>query len=56
MSIHKPAWSLEYEINGQSASDFAPSCAVFFPLWLVISLSLLTMGIMDWAVNRSRLR
>jgi len=56
MSIHKPAWSLEYEINGQSASDFAPSCAVFFPLWLVISFSLFTMGIMDWAVNRSRLR
>lgn len=56
MSIQKPAWRMDYQINGRSASDFAPACAVFFPLWLVVSFSLFTVGLMDWAVNRSKLR
>ncbi|HEX7968994.1 MAG TPA: hypothetical protein VF502_12310, partial [Stellaceae bacterium] len=54
--IHKEAWQGPYELNGQTASDFSPICAIYLPGWLLISLAILTIGIMDWATKRDAVR
>ncbi len=54
--IHKAAWQRTYELDGRTVSDFSPGCAVYLPVWLLISLSTLTIGIMDWATKRDAMR
>jgi hypothetical protein len=54
--IHKEAWQRTYELDGRTVSDGTPLCAIYFPVWLFASLSLLTIGIMDWATRRDARR
>lgn len=54
--IHKEAWNPAYTLDGQAASDFSSSCAIYLPVWLLIAFSMLTVGLLRWVTQRQALR